>query len=89
MRAMYARALVVVTPSRAEGFSLPGAGGVRGRRALDCLWTLMRTLALLPAAYLFAPDDAAGLARSLTLHTLARGPRRNLPGAGRIMAGIY
>ena len=64
MRKMYARALVVVTPSRAEGFSLPVL-----EACAACVPSIASDIpahrALLAQKFLFAPDDAAGLARLL------------------------
>jgi glycosyltransferase involved in cell wall biosynthesis len=64
MRELYAQALVVVTPSLAEGFSLPVleacAAGVPSIAS-----DIPAHRALLPEEFLFGADDAAGLARLL------------------------
>ncbi|MCB5943288.1 glycosyltransferase [Acidocella sp. KAb 2-4] len=64
MRALYAQAYAVVTPSLAEGFSLPVleacAAGVPSIAS-----DIPAHRALLPAEFLFPPDDPAALARLL------------------------
>lgn len=65
MRAVYARAALVVTPSRAEGFSMP---------VLEACVAAVPSIAsdipahraLLPAEFLFDAEDAPGLARLIT-----------------------
>jgi glycosyltransferase involved in cell wall biosynthesis len=62
MRALYAQALCVVTPSRAEGFSLPVIeAAAAGVASIASDIAAHRALGLTAAA-LFAPDDVAGLA---------------------------
>ncbi len=64
MRALYARALVVVTPSLAEGFSLPVLEACAAG-APSIASDIPAHRALLPAAFLFPADDAAALAKLL------------------------
>ncbi len=62
MRALYARALCVVTPSRAEGFSLPVIeAAAAGVPSIASDIPAHRALGV-AAAERFAPEDAAGLA---------------------------
>lgn len=61
---LYAQALAVVTPSRAEGFSMPVVEACRvGVPSLASDIPAHR--ALLPARFLFGPDDVEGLAALL------------------------
>jgi glycosyltransferase involved in cell wall biosynthesis len=62
LRALYAQAALVVTPSRAEGFSLPVLEGIAAG-APSIASDIPAHRALLDEAYLFAPEDAAALAR--------------------------
>ncbi|GLR67406.1 hypothetical protein GCM10010909_20870 [Acidocella aquatica] len=74
MRALYARALCVVTPSRAEGFSLPVIeAAAAGVPSIASDIAAHRALGV-AAGELFAPEDAAGLAG--ILEALVRGPAR-------------
>jgi glycosyltransferase involved in cell wall biosynthesis len=64
MAALYAGALAVVTPSRAEGFSMPVVEACKaGVPSLAS--DIPPHRALLPARFLFGVDDDAGLARLL------------------------
>lgn len=64
MAALYAGALVVVTPSRAEGFSMPVVEACAAN-VPSIASNIPAHQALLPAAFLFAPDDVQGLTRLL------------------------
>lgn len=69
MAALYAGALVVVTPSRAEGFSMPVVEACKAQ-VPSLASAIPAHQALLPAEFLFNPDDVEGLA-SLLEKTLA------------------
>ena len=74
MRRLYAQALCVVIPSRAEGFSLPVIEAMAaGTPAIVSDIPAHRALVPDPAAR-FAPDDAEGLTR--ILEDIARHPAR-------------
>ncbi|WP_298216120.1 glycosyltransferase [Acidocella sp.] len=70
MAALYAGALAVVTPSRAEGFSLPVMEACKAG-APSLASDIPAHRALLPGRFLFGVDDAPALARLLE-ETLAR-----------------
>ena len=64
MARLYAGALAVVTPSRAEGFSMPVVEACKAG-VPSFASDIPPHRALLPEAFLFALEDAAGLARLL------------------------
>lgn len=70
MAALYAGALAVVTPSRAEGFSMPVVEACKAG-VPSIASDIPPHRALLPPAFLFGVEDAEGLARLLE-NTLAR-----------------